>query len=42
MNKLTVSIETFGIMLLDIIKSGVSFTAKEVEGNIVIEFNGGF
>jgi hypothetical protein len=42
MKKLTVSIETFGIVLPDLIKSGVTFEATEVNGNIVIEFTGGF
>jgi hypothetical protein len=42
MKKLTVSIETFGILIQDLIKSGVTFVATEVNGNIVIEFTGGF
>lgn len=42
MKKLTVSMETFGIILPDIIKSGVTFEANEVNGNIVIVFTGGF
>lgn len=42
MKKLTVSTETFGIILLDLIKSGVTFVANEVNGYIVIEFTGGF
>jgi hypothetical protein len=42
MKKLTLSIETFGILLPDLIKSGVTFVAHEVNGNIVIEFTGGY
>ena len=42
MKKLTVSIETFGILIHDLIKSGVTFTAFESDGHIIIEFTGGF
>ena len=43
MNKLTVSKESFSTMLLDIIKSGVTFEAREnEEGEIVVTFTGGF
>jgi len=42
MKKLTISIETFGILLPDLIKSGVTFTAIEVGTEIMIEFTGGY
>jgi len=43
MKKLTVSKETFCVMLLGIIASGVTFESKEnAQGNIDIEFTGGF
>lgn len=42
MQKLTVSIETFSIMVLDLVKSGVTYEAQEVGGNIVITFTGGY
>jgi hypothetical protein len=42
MKKLTVSIETFGILLPDLIKSGVTFVAVEVSTGIMIEFTGGY
>jgi hypothetical protein len=42
MKKLTVSIATFGIILPDLIKSGVTFEAREANGDIIIEFTGGF
>ena len=42
MKKLTVSIETFGLMLSDLIKSGVTFTAIEVDAGIMVTFSGGY
>ncbi len=42
MQTLTVSQETFLSMLNGLIKSGVTFKATEVEGNVVIKFNGGY
>lgn len=42
MKKLIVSIATFGVLVADLIKSGVNFEAKEIEGNIVITFDGGY
>ena len=41
-NTLTVSPETFSTMLLGLIKSGVTFEANEVGGNIVVKFTGGY
>lgn len=42
MKKLTVSIETFGIIIADLVKSGMNFDAREVGGSIVITFDGGY
>ena len=43
MKQLTVKPQTFAIMLLDFIKSGANFDAKEDdEGNIVVKFDGGY
>ncbi len=42
MKKLTVTPETFTEMILGLIKSGVTFDAKEINGVIIIEFSGGY
>jgi hypothetical protein len=42
MRTLIVSINTFEIMLSGLIKSGVTFEAKESNGNILITFTGGY
>ncbi len=42
MQKLTVSAETFGTMIFDLIKSGVTFEATERNGLIEINFLGGY
>ena len=42
MKKLTVTPETFTEMILGLIKSGVTFDAKEINGVIIIEFTGGY
>jgi len=42
MKTLTITPETFGTMILDLIKSGVTFEAEEREGKIIITFTGGF
>ncbi len=40
--KLTVSKETFFANLLDLVKSGVTFEAEEVDEVIQINFTGGY
>jgi hypothetical protein len=42
MRKLTLSTKTFGEIILDLIKSGVTFDAVERDGFIIITFSGGF
>ena len=44
MNKSTlkVSQDTFTDMLSGLIKSGVTFESEEIEGWIIINFNGGY
>ena len=42
MKTLTVSVETFMTMLSGLIKSGVTFEAKEIDDKIFISFTGGY
>lgn len=42
MKKLTVSLDTFTEMLSGLIQSGVTFEATEKDGDIIIEFTGGY
>jgi hypothetical protein len=42
MKTLTVTKETFFLMVLELIKSGVTFEANEENEKIVIIFTGGF
>jgi hypothetical protein len=41
-NTLSVTTETFTSMISGLIASGVTFTAKEINGNIIITFTGGY
>jgi hypothetical protein len=41
-NTLSVTTETFTSMISGLIASGVTFTAKEINGNIEIIFLGGY
>lgn len=41
-NTLSVTPETFTGILNGLIASGVTFTAKEINGNIIITFTGGY
>jgi hypothetical protein len=42
MKTITVSLDTFTEIILGLIQSGVTFEAIEVNGQIEIEFTGGF
>ena len=42
MKKLLVTPDTFTEMILGLIQSGVCFEAKEKDGMIIVEFNGGY
>lgn len=41
-NKLTLNIDTYFDKLSTLIASGVTFEAIEVDGKIVVTFNGGY
>ena len=42
MRKLTVTVETFGTIISDLIASGVTFEANEIPNGIEIIFTGGY